>query len=300
MPSKPKIAIVGPGRVGTALAYELARAGYVLDEIVLRKKIRGNSRVRQLCSTIATKAVTLKTARFSADVIWICVPDGKIAEVALEIASKHPSTIRRQIGEKSWKGKIVFHSSGALTSSELDSLRKLGATVASVHPLMTFVRGSEPSLEGVPMGIEGDFVAVRAAKKIARELGAEPFIVRKENKAAYHAWGTFSSPLFLAFLVVTEDVARQAGVASPAARKKKMLPILRQTLANYVDLGPSKAVSGPIMRGDSETVRKHLKSLGTIPQARDVYIALAKSALAHLPATKRRELGKILQSEFTG
>jgi predicted short-subunit dehydrogenase-like oxidoreductase (DUF2520 family) len=73
-----------------------------------------------------------------------------------------------------------------------------------------------------------------------------------------------------------------------------MLPIVQQTLANYSALGPAAAFSGPIVRGDVETVRKHLQALDKIPGAKDVYIALAKSATVYLPAGNRRELKKIL------
>jgi predicted short-subunit dehydrogenase-like oxidoreductase (DUF2520 family) len=74
-----------------------------------------------------------------------------------------------------------------------------------------------------------------------------------------------------------------------------MLPIVKQTLANYVKLGPAGAFSGPIVRGDVEIVRKHLRVLQKVPAAREVYAALAQAALRQLPAKDRRALGRELR-----
>src|SRR5581483_10197448 len=212
-----------------------------------------------------------------------CVPDREIASAAQRLASDH-----------AWKGKLAFHSSGALSSGELNVLRRRGAAVASVHPLMTFVSGSIPLLKGVPFAMEGDAKAVAAAQRIIRDLGGEAFRISKRNKAAYHAWGAFASPLLVALLATAEQVASAAGVPPPDARKR-MLPILRQTVENYAKLGPAGAFSGPIVRGDAEIVRKHLEVLKKMPEARQVYAALARVALRHLPARNRKELGKVLR-----
>ncbi len=191
-----------------------------------------------------------------ADLVWFCVPDREIARAA------------RQLSDAvDWRGKFALHSSGALASDELRGLRLRGAAVASVHPLMTFVHRSAPSLNGVPFALEGDPAAVRVARRIVRDLGAAPFPISSDKKLAYHAWGAFTSPLLVALLVTGERVARAAGL-SPAAARKKMLPIVRQTLANYAKLGPAGAFSGPIVRGDAATVQQHLREMKKIPGAR--------------------------------
>ena len=117
--------------------------------------------------------------------------------------------------------------------------------MASVHPLMTFVRGSRPPLAGVPFAIEGDRKAVQVARQIVLDLGGNPYSIRKKDKAAYHAWGAFTSPLLTALLATGEQVARMAGVDRISARKR-MVPILFQTLANYASFGPAGAFSGPL------------------------------------------------------
>jgi predicted short-subunit dehydrogenase-like oxidoreductase (DUF2520 family) len=160
---------------------------------------------------------------------------------------------------------------------------------------MTFVRGSIPQLAEVPFAIEGDQKAARAARAIVGDLRGLAFTIRKQDKKAYHAWGMFVSPLLTALLAASEDVAAAAGVSGMAARQR-VLPILKQTLANYARLGAAGSFSGPIARGDVNTVRKHLNALRGIPAAREVYITLARAALRALPSKNRAALEKILES----
>ncbi len=230
--------------------------------------------------------MTAARAQIRAEVVWFCVPDSAIANAAASLT-----------GAASWKGKVALHSSGALTSDELEVLRRRGAAVASVHPLMTFVRGSRPSLVGVPFAIEGDPKAVRAARAIVQQLRGRAFTIRKQQKEAYHAWGMFASPLLTALLAASERVAGAAGVSRKAARER-MLPILQQTLDNYARRGAG-SFSGPIARGDVATVRKHLQVLLEVPEVREAYVALARAALRDLPAKNRAALEKVLKDPST-
>ena len=282
MPPKPQIAIVGPGRLGGALSLALTEAGYRVSEVISRNTPDSRKRAQEIARAIGSVATTPKTSKLDSHLIWLCVPDREISAVARALS--------HSVG---WKGKIAFHSSGALASDELDLLRRRGAAVASVHPMMTFVRGSIPSLKGVAFALEGDAKAIRLARKITRDLGGDAFSISKTNKIAYHAWGGFSSPLLVAMLVTAEQVARAAGL-SPTQARKIMLPIVKQTLANYSALGPAGAFSGPIVRGDVPIVRKHLRTLQKIPGAKEVYMALSRAALEYLPARNRKELGKLL------
>jgi predicted short-subunit dehydrogenase-like oxidoreductase (DUF2520 family) len=282
MPPKLQIAIVGPGRLGSALSVALTKAGYRVNEVISRDTLSSQKRAREIAGNTRSFSTTLKTANLDSDLIWFCVPDREIAVAAGAL-----------IRSAKWKSKVAFHSSGALASDELNVLRRRGAAVASVHPMMTFVRGSIPSLEGVAFALEGDAKAIRVARRVTRDLGGEAFSISKTSKIAYHAWGGFSSPLLVAMLVTAEQVARAAGLSTAQARKI-MLPIVKQTLANYSALGPGGAFSGPIVRGDATIVGKHLRTLQKIPRAKEVYVALARAALQYLPARNRTELGKLL------
>ena len=159
--------------------------------------------------------------------------------------------------------------------------------------MMTFVRGARPSLAGVPFALEGDCSALKLARRVVRDLGGEPFLIAKRDKTAYHAFGSFASPLLVAALVTAEQVAHLAGIRGKAARDK-MLPIVRQTIDNYAKFGAAGAFSGPIIRGDVETIRKHLQALSKLPDAKDVYTALVRSALRNLPSRDPKSIRKIL------
>ena len=276
MRTKPSIAIVGPGKLGTALALLLREAGYPIAAVVGGSRRRAQKLARQ----VGARGAHLSAA----DVVWFSVPDSNIARAAQDLA-----------GKLSWKGRAALHSSGALTSDELDVLRRKGAAVASAHPLMTFVRGARPPLAGVPFAVEGDSSAARVAEAIIRDLGGKAHRIAKRDKTAYHAWATFASPLLTALLATTERVAGIAGVKGKAARKR-MTPILLETLSNYVALGAANGFSGPILRGDVETVRGHLRVLHNASPARAVYAALARAALEYLPAKNRSSLRQLLGS----
>jgi predicted short-subunit dehydrogenase-like oxidoreductase (DUF2520 family) len=314
MARRPGIAIVGAGNLGSALALSLRRAGYTIDAVIARsgRTFRDKLSLRKaqrLAKNVRARAVA-NPEKLRADVIWFCVPDSEIRRAAESFAGKVAWT------KEEWKRKIALHSSGALTSDELAVLRRRGTAVASVHPMMTFVRESSfgqppsgqlrlgreplgqsaPSLKGAPFAIEGDGAAVRVARRIARDLGGDAYSIRKADKVAYHAWGTFASPLLIALLATTERVAAMAGIQGKTARRR-MLPILRQTLANYATRNAADAFSGPLIRGDVETVKRHLRVLRKQSVARDVYQAIAKSAVRYLPGKSKQEMQKLLRSQ---
>jgi predicted short-subunit dehydrogenase-like oxidoreductase (DUF2520 family) len=290
--ASPNIAIVGAGRLATFLAVALCDAGFTITEIMARDSPSSLRRARALAAKVSARAVIANSAPLDATLLWFCVPDREIRKAALFLADHLAA---RVLVDQRVKVRFALHSSGVLSSHELDSLRKAGATVASVHPLMTFVAGAHPSLAGVPFAMEGDVPAIRIARQIVRELGGESFALPASRKAAYHAWATLSSPLLLAFLVTLEEAARAAGLAREDARRKS-LPIIRQTLENYSRLGPAQSFSGPLIRGDAATVAKHLAVLKKHPGSREVYVALARSALRGLPVKNRNELKRLLRN----
>jgi predicted short-subunit dehydrogenase-like oxidoreductase (DUF2520 family) len=291
MTRKPTVAIVGAGSLATFLAVALNHAGFTITEIVARDSPRSRRHARALAAKVGAQTVTAHSAALDATLLWFCVPDreirGAASALALHLAARAAAHQRGSV-------QFAFHSSGALLSRELEPLRKAGAAVASVHPLMTFVAGARPSLAGVPFAMEGDDAATRLARRIVREMGGESFSLPAARKAAYHAWATLTSPLLLAFLVTLEDVARTAGLTRQDARRKS-LPIIRQTLANYSRLGPAQSFSGPLVRGDAETVARHLAVLKKYPGAREVYVALARAALRGLPVKNRDGLNRLLR-----
>jgi len=283
MADQPSIAIVGAGNLATALAISLRETGFHIDAVITSGRAASLVRARSLAAKIGSRVLS-RVERAQAGLLWICVPDSAIAQAAVSLANQLEG-----------RGRVVLHSSGVLSSDVLQPLRATGASVASVHPFMTFVRGSRPSLAGVPFAIEGDSQAVRIGRSIVRRLGGKPYAISKEEKNAYHAWGTFASPLLTALLAVTEQVAVLAGVPPKQARQR-MLPILLQTVRNYAEFGARGGFSGPIIRGDVATVRRHLDVLRRSPVPRQVYATLARAALEYLPAKNKALLERLLDS----
>jgi predicted short-subunit dehydrogenase-like oxidoreductase (DUF2520 family) len=281
--AEPRIAIIGAGNLAKSLAPALRESGYVIERVISREGAASLRRAKVLARRVKTSGSPSGQANIQAEVVWFCVPDSAIASAAKKLAMA-----------ADWRGKTALHSSGALSSDELAVLRRRGAHAASAHPLMTFVRNSQPSLVGVPFAIEGDRKAVATARAIISKLGGKPFAIAKKNKTAYHAWGMFASPLLTALLAAAEDVASAAGL-SPKVARERMLPILKQTLANYARLGPAESFSGPIARGDVATVQRHLKLLRKLPQAKEIYVALAHAASCRLPAKNRTSLNELLK-----
>lgn len=280
MAPRPKVAIVGPGNLGRALTLGMSRAGVPIGTIVSRPG-RSLEVAKKLARQVKARA-TVRADEVTCEIVWFCVPDSQIAQAARAFAASG-----------SWKGRIAIHSSGALTSDELAPLRLKAAAVASVHPLMTFVGRGRAEWSGIPFAIEGDSVAVRSARKIIKALGGRAYLIRKEDKAAYHAWGTFASPLLTTLLATTEEVAKLAGVSADGARRR-VLPILRQTLENYARFGAGRGFSGPLIRGDVETVARHLRVLRQLPAGREVYVALARAALHYLPGKNKQALSSLI------
>ncbi len=291
MAAKPTIAIVGAGSLGTYLARVLHDAGYEITEIVSRDSVASLRRARALAAKVGARAVTAQTATLDADLLWFCVPDREIRNAA-RLLSDH--ILARLLVNMKVKIRFALHSSGALSSRELNPLRVAGLALASAHPLMTFVAGAHPSLANVPFAIEGDGPAVKVARSIVHGLGGNSFLLPASRKAAYHAWATMTSPLLLAFLVTLEEAGSAAGLSKKDARRKS-LPIIMQTLANYSRLGPARSFSGPLVRGDTETVAKHLAALKKNAATRNVYVELAWVALRDLPVKNREALETVLR-----
>ena len=279
----PTITLIGPGNLARVLGLALHAAGYTIDEIVSRDAPESRMRGRTLARQVGARAATYADARLASDIIWLCVSDDAIAPTAAALA---PAT--------NWKGRIALHSSGARSSRELAPLGRRGAIVGSLHPMQTFVRASPATLAGVSFAVEGNPAAVRIGRRIARDLGGSVFTIRPEAKVLYHAIGSFCSPMIISTLATAERIARAAHIP-PAAAKRIMHPILRQTIANYLAKGPAAAFSGPINRADVNTIRKHLEALREVPGARDIYLGLARSALRTLPVRDRIAVKRVLR-----
>lgn len=158
---------------------------------------------------------------------------------------------------------------------------------------MSFVPNSPATLKDVPIALEGDAAALSVLTPVLRRVKASVFEINHQKKAAYHAFGSFASPLLIAYLTQMEAAGQLAGLDRKEARERAAA-ILRQTLVNYIQKGPEEAFSGPLRRGDVGTVRKHLRVLEESPQLGHLYRELVKVAVRELPVNKREEMEELL------
>lgn len=285
------VTLIGFGNWGTALAHALRQAGIPLREIVVRTMRPAD---RKLAVELQATLTTMPRAAFDAQVLWICTQDSAIRSTAATLARRLAITNNRPASQ------VIFHSSGALGSAEMSTLRSAGASLASVHPLMSFpartlkVRSGQ-SLTNVPFAIEGDAHACHVSRKLVRAMGGKPFTVSGNNKALYHAFGAFASPLLTALLTATAEAGVAAGIGRNDAMRR-MRPIVERTVQNFFLQGPGKSFSGPIPRGDVTILQRHLEALHSYPELAAIYRELARFALTSLPARRVVSLRRVLSS----
>lgn len=268
------VAVIGLGNWSSSLVAALSRARIPLREVVVRK--------RRFASPYPT--VSWAGAALDAGILWICVPDSAISEVAARIVSQRGNL----------RGQIVVHSSGALTVDALEAARRAGAGVASVHPAMSFPSRNIVPLFDVLFGIEtADPATRRALYSLVRKLGGKPFNIASKDKALYHAAGTLASPLLVSALAAASEIAQLAGL-DRATAAQWVKPLALATANNVFSQGLARSFSGPFARGDAETIRLHLQALQKHPILADLYRSLAVHALDTLPVQNAHALAEVL------
>lgn len=187
-----------------------------------------------------------------ADLILVSTSDGAIAQCA--------SLLRES--RAIHHGTIVFHCSGSQPSSLLAVLRQNGARIASVHPVKSFAdpSSSVASFPGTYCGLEGDDEAVQFLTRIFEDCGGRTFPINPDFKLLYHAGTVIVCNYLTALLEAGLQCYEKAGIARPTAMAL-MQPIVEGTIANSFKLGPVKALTGPIARGEEELVRKQDKAI---------------------------------------
>ena len=286
------VSIVGAGRVGRALGRRLKETGWLIHVVTALSEAGAKRGTRFIGAGRPAAGVPATLACASA--ILLTVPDYALADVALRLAENAGEELR---------GKVVLHTSGALGASVLEPLRLYGAAVGSMHPMQSFNGVSVPPLEGKVFAIEGDEVAVRSARKIARSLGAVPVGISAEKKPLYHAAGAFAAGLSLAIEEAGVRMLMTAGLKRREAQRA-LVSLTRQVLENYEKLGPQKAWTGPLARGDFGVVAAHESALRDLPtEYLDGYRAtsrLSARVLSHDPAGMLAQLEAISGSTRLG
>jgi predicted short-subunit dehydrogenase-like oxidoreductase (DUF2520 family) len=276
------LAILGAGRVGRALARLLHERGWRILVVAARsdataRKAAKYIRAGQPIAGISHHALAART-------ILVSVPDDAIPEIAAELA---------RIGGQQLRGKIVLHTSGACEASVLQAVRVFGAFAASMHPLQTFNGVSVPPLEGKIFAIEGDAPAVRVARSIARSLGGIPVNIAAEKKPLYHAAGAFAAGLVLALEEAGVQMLKASGLSHREALHA-LLSLSRQVLEHYEKLGPHKAWTGPLSRGDYGVVAANEEAIArSHPEFLEAYQAVSRLSGHVLAADPAAVLGHL-------
>lgn len=274
----PTVGLVGAGRVASALAAALAAAGYPVTAVASRSRASAEALAAR---TPGARAVpSAQCVADAADVVFITTTDSAIEAVA---------------GVVRWRpGQVVVHCSGAAMAAVLAPARERGAAVASFHPIATFPKAEPPSpLAGVTFGAEGDEAALAVLAQAARAMGARMARVRPERKALYHAGGVFACNYLVTLLAIGEQLMVRAGL-EPAAAREALTGMMRDTVEHARTMGPEGALTGPIARGDTVTVRRHLAALeAEVPALAALYRALGAETL---PLARR---GRGLEEDAT-
>ncbi|MGD9973121.1 MAG: Rossmann-like and DUF2520 domain-containing protein [Desulfatirhabdiaceae bacterium] len=258
---KPSIGIVGCGRMGTALGKTLAGLGYPFAG-VSSLHVSSARRVADLCG-IETVSDQPWEMTHRAGVVFITTPDDVIMPVCRRIAEEGGFASQ----------PVVLHCSGAHPSTILESARLSGASIGSMHPLQSFasidIQGNP--FDGIRVAIEGDHQAILTASCIATDLGATPFEIQTDGKALYHAAAVVASNFLVTLMDVAFRLAEKSGIP-PEAAFSVLRPLIDGTLANIGKVGICQALTGPVVRGDFQTVETHIEKIGqTIPEILPFY-----------------------------
>jgi predicted short-subunit dehydrogenase-like oxidoreductase (DUF2520 family) len=261
------VTIVGPGRLGQALGKLLATAGIKVRFIAARRLEAARRAVRFIG---AGTPVTLDSRELAeASVILLTVSDAALAPLARQLKNLRSS----------WRGKVVLHTCGALPSAVLAPLKRRGAAIGSLHPFQTVpdpATGSRNLLCSF-WAIEGDAHACKVARRLCRALEGISFRVRPAWKTLYHAAAFLSCAGVVTLLDQAARLLRSSGV--PERIVRPMLgQFVNETMGNFVRLGARRALTGPAVRGDWETIERHLRALRRYaPEVVQVYQPLERA-----------------------
>lgn len=271
---RPRIGVVGAGRVGTCLGVAFSRAGWPVVAVSSRSPQR---RERFTALVPSARAVEESQSLVEVvDLVFLTVPDDALSRVAA--------------GIRLYGGQGIVHTSGALGASVLDPARAAGTLAASFHPMVAFadLEAALVALRASTVALEGDEELLVTLADLARDVGAEPVRLPPAGKAAYHAAAVLAAGGFVGLLDAIAEVARGAGL-DEAGALAIYGPLIRQSLANAERQGIQDALTGPFVRGDEGTVRDHLAALERLaPGALELYRAVARRELAL--AERRRDL----------
>ena len=287
------IGLIGAGRVGRALALRLNQVGYRIS-LIMDCYLEN---AKQVAKQLPNSCIISEMGNWPLlDVLLLTVPDDQIPTVAQNLCN---STV-------DLTNTVVAHTSGATTSQVLIPLKAKGAIVASLHPIQTFsgIEDEANKITGTYFGIEGEEKAVTILTELVQRMKGIPLVISPETKPVYHAACVFASNYVVVLMALAEELLKKLNI-NLQKPWKILLPLLQGVVKNMHHQDPSKALTGPILRGDVKTVQAHLQALAQeSPLLVQIYRELALQALdiseqSHPELqTKYKRLKEILQTSI--
>lgn len=269
---KTSIALVGPGRAGSAFARSWTASG---GSIALVARNAGAARALAKDLPRADVLALDDRLRLACDALILSVPDDAIAALARRLAPRVAC-------------RFAFHFSGALPSVELAALSSGGTRIASMHPLRAFSGSAEDAWSGAYVAVEGDEAAAKTAIRLCRHVGARPHPLSAANKPLYHAAATLAAGGTGALLSIATRLWTRAGLSEEEGRVA--LAGLARGAAQAVERLPfDGALTGPVARRDIATIRLHRKALAHSPELLELYAELAREVLTRTPGRGREQ-----------
>lgn len=253
-PSTAGIGIAGVGRVGQALGRLLAERG----EPVTAVASRSVESAEAAAAFIGGGAKPLSYAQLAGrvDRVLIAVPDDALTGLAATLA------------ESGMCAGLALHTCGARGPEALAPLAAQGVSCGAIHPLQTIATPERglAALPGAAFAIDGDAEALRWAERIVALLDGQVLRIPADRRPLYHAAAVMAGNYVVGLIDAAVILMNEAGIEEAAALRA-LEPLTRESVANAARLGPRQALTGPIERGDRETVAAHLKALAAAPES---------------------------------
>jgi len=261
----PKLGFIGAGTVGTALAIRLSERGHKVVAVSSRSQASADKLAQAINGCRAVE--NGQAVADSAELVFITTPDGAIATVVSTI-KWHP-------------GQSVVHCSGADSVNSLEPARKQGASVGAIHPLQTFasVEQAINNISGSTFALEAQEPLLSTLKDIATTLDGTCIELTASDKVLYHAAAVMACNYLVTLVKLATDLWQTFNVP-PERATQALLPLLRGTIANIERVGIPQCLTGPIARGDTGTIKKHIDAMEkAAPALLPTYLDLGRQTI---------------------
>jgi predicted short-subunit dehydrogenase-like oxidoreductase (DUF2520 family) len=280
-PARLAVGVIGAGRAGTALGAALARAGHT----VVAASAVSDASVRRARATFPGAVITEPAQVLGlADLALLTVPDDVLPGLIAGLAATGAPL----------EGRMLAHASGRHGLAVLQPAVRLGGLPLALHPVMTFAGRSDDAdrLRGTCFGVTAPDTLRPAAEALVIEMGGEPVFIAEQDRGLYHAALAGAANHLITLVTQAEDLLRAAGVANPA---RLLGPLLSASLDNALRFGDA-GLTGPVARGDAETVAAHVAALEAAPSASPAAVA-AYIAMARLTADRALATGLLKSAD---